>query len=115
MTAKTHRSPCPLARTLDLVGDRWTLLVLRDLLAGKSTFKAFAQSPERIATNILTERLDRLMDSALIERTVSPEHAGRYVYRMTEKGRSMIPVLEAIAAWGLEHIEGTEARISIQT
>ena len=108
---KSRRSPCPIACTLDLIGDKWTLLVVRDLMRGKSHYKDFRAAPEGIATNILADRLDRLRTHGLVERFPSPEHAGRRAYRLTDKGKTLRPVLSAISAWGLEHIEGAEARL----
>jgi DNA-binding HxlR family transcriptional regulator len=109
--AAAKRSACPIACALDLVGDKWTLLVLRDLFHGKAHFGEFLASPERIATNILAERLARLTESGMVERYPSPTMPGREAYRLTQKGLSIWPVLEQISAWGLAHIEGTAARI----
>ncbi len=108
---KTTRSCCPVACTLDLLGDKWTLLIVRDLFLGRAQFKDFAASPERIATNILTDRLSRLVDHGLAERFPSPEQSGREAYRLTKKGKSLKPVLTAITKWGLENIEGTETKL----
>ncbi len=105
------RSPCPLACTLDLVGDKWTLLVVRDLHLGKRYFKDFTASPEGIATNILSDRLARLVEAGLAEKFKSDEQVGREAYRLTQKGRSLRPVLKAMLKWGLQNIEGTEARL----
>ncbi len=110
---KSRRSPCPVACVLDVIGDKWTLLIIRDLAAGKSQFKEFCASPERIATNILADRLDRLVSHGLVERYASDDHPGREAYRLTLKGRTLLPVLKSIADWGLAHIEGTEARIQV--
>lgn len=104
-----RRSPCPIACTLDIVGDKWTLLIVRDMLLGRTQFKEFACSPERIATNILTDRLTRLVDHGLVEKFVSGESSGREGYRLTSKGESLGPLVKAIVKWGLENIEGTEA------
>jgi DNA-binding HxlR family transcriptional regulator len=106
-----HRSVCPVACTLDLVGDKWTLLIVRDLMSGKTHFKEFLASPEGIATNILTARLVRLASHGLIERYPSGEIAGREAYRLTEKGGSLRRLLGEIKAWGLHHIDGTDARV----
>lgn len=111
MATHAKRSVCPLACTLDVIGDRWTLLVVRDLFAGKTQFKQFAASPEGIATNILASRLAKLVDAGIAEKSRSADPTGRDGYRLTEKGRSLGPVLQAMAQWGLENIEGTEARI----
>jgi len=96
---------------LDLFGDKWTLLIVRDLLSGKSHFKEFLASPEKIATNILAERLARLASNGLIERYPSSDIAGREAYRLTDKGRSLRGLMAQLKAWGLDHIDGTDARL----
>ena len=108
-----RRSVCPIACTLDLVGDKWTLLIVRDLMSGKSHFKEFLASPENIATNILADRLARLASNGLIERYPSSDIGGREAYRLTEKGRSLRALLGQIKAWGLDHIDGTEVRVQV--
>jgi DNA-binding HxlR family transcriptional regulator len=112
--AQQRRSVCPVACTLDLIGDRWTLLIVRDLMSGKSHFKEFLASPEGIATNILAERLARLTDSGLVERHPSGDVGGRDVYRLTQSGRALRGVMAQIKAWGLRHIDGTEARVQLR-
>jgi DNA-binding HxlR family transcriptional regulator len=102
---------CPVACTLDLIGDKWTLLIVRDLMCGRSHFREFSASPEGIATNILTDRLDRLLEHGLIEQFPSGDSPGRFAYRLTDEGQTLGPVLEAIAKWGLKHLPGTEARM----
>ncbi len=109
--ASKRRSVCPIACTLDLIGDKWTLLVVRDLMCGRAHFKEFAASPEGIATNILTDRLDRLLEHGLVEQFPSPESPGRFAYRLTREGESLRPVIQAITTWGLAHLPGTEARV----
>jgi DNA-binding HxlR family transcriptional regulator len=114
MPANTdRRSVCPVSCTLDLIGDKWTLLVIRDLFSGKTKFKEFIQSPEQIATNILTQRLTRLEEHGLVKRQPSDVHAGRCDYVLTAKGLTLLPVLRAVAVWGLQHIEGTAALIDV--
>jgi len=108
-----RRSVCPIACTLDLFGDKWTLLIVRDLLSGKSHFKEFLASPEKIATNILAERLARLASNGLVERYPSSDIAGREAYRLTEKGRSLRGLMVQLKAWGLDHIDGTEVRLQM--
>jgi DNA-binding HxlR family transcriptional regulator len=108
---KKRRSICPVACGLDLFGDRWTLLLIRDMACGKTSFKEFSASPERIATNILANRLERLVRGGLAERSGLADAAGRSGYMLTAKGRSLLPVLSSIADWGLAHIAGTEARM----
>ncbi|MEM9365783.1 MAG: helix-turn-helix domain-containing protein [Planctomycetota bacterium] len=106
-----RRSCCPVSCTLDLIGDKWTLLIVRDLLLGRTQYKEFAASPEQIATNILADRLRRLTDQGIIEQVASTERAGRSTYRLTKKGKALKPVLQSITRWGLNHLEGTEVRL----
>lgn len=107
------RSPCPVAATLDLIGDRWTLLVVRDLLSGKSRYRDLVRSPEGIATNILAARIERLQEHGLVAARESPERKGSHEYHLTERGRSLLPLLEALRDWGLANVKGTETRVRI--
>jgi DNA-binding HxlR family transcriptional regulator len=102
-----RRSTCPVACTLDLIGDRWTLLIVRDLLGGKRTFDAFLESPERIATNVLADRLARLEGEGLVERASDADDGRRFIYRLTERGRGLGAVMRVMRDWGLEHLAGT--------
>ena len=105
------RSPCPIAGALDLVGDRWTLLVIRDLLLyDKRRFAEFLSSPERIATNILADRLDRLERCGLVERRPSADRPARGEYHPTARGRDLAPVLRELIRWGQRHVPGTAKR-----
>ncbi len=106
-----RRSVCPVACTLDLIGDRWTLLVIRDLFLGRSRFKDFASSPESIPTNILSERLQRLGDADVIEKVPAEDGSKRFAYRLTEKGESLRPIVLALRDWGLKWEPGTEVRL----
>jgi DNA-binding HxlR family transcriptional regulator len=106
-----RRSVCPVSCALDLVGDRWTLLVVRDLLAGKARFGEFRASPERIPTNILAERLKRLERAGLVSRVPYSAHPPRDEYRLTPAGRALRDAIDALATWGLAHVPGTERRI----
>ena len=101
------RSPCAVACTLDLVGDKWSLLVVRDLLRGNVTFGDLQNSPEGIPTNILADRLKRFEEAGLIAKSAYQEHPVRYAYGLTEKGRALREVLLAFVKWGKEHIPGT--------
>lgn len=103
-----RRSPCPVACALDRFGDRWTLLVIRDLLLGRSRFKDFAASPEGIPTNLLADRLERLVAGGVARRVALPG-GKRFAYEVTEKGRDLRPVLLAMKEWGLRWEEGTRA------
>jgi DNA-binding HxlR family transcriptional regulator len=101
------RSPCAVACTLDLVGDKWSLLVVRDLLRGNVTYGALQNSPERIPTNILADRLKKLEEAGLIAKSAYQEHPVRYAYALTEKGKALRDVLLALVRWGKTHIPGT--------
>lgn len=107
-TAKPFtRSPCAVANSLDIVGDKWSLLVVRDLLQGKRTYKELADSPERIPTNILADRLRRLEDAGIVSSTPYQERPVRYAYTLTGKGKDLGDVLLAFVRWGKRHIPGT--------
>jgi DNA-binding HxlR family transcriptional regulator len=112
---RQYNQICPIARTLDLVGDRWTLLILRDMAFGKSKFREFLDNPG-LPPKVLSERLKKLTGEGLVERVVYSQHPLRAEYRLTEKGRSLGPVLEAVAAWGMEHClsEGERAAVRSQ-
>ncbi|WP_370335425.1 winged helix-turn-helix transcriptional regulator [Parvularcula marina] len=101
------RSGCPIATTLDLVGDRWTLVILRDMLNGKTRFKDFLDSPERITTNVLTDRLAQMVEAGLARKNLYQERPKRYAYELTEKGRSLHSVVQAMCRWANEHVPGT--------
>jgi DNA-binding HxlR family transcriptional regulator len=105
------RSPCPVACALDILGDKWTLLVIRDMFLGRIYFNEFCRSPEGIATNILSDRLEKLVAHGLAEKYMTKELPIRDAYRLTSKGKSLRTVLEAVAKWGLANIDGTEARL----
>lgn len=107
--ASARRSPCPVSCALDLFGDRWTLLVIRDLVLGKTRFKEFVSSPEGIPTNILSDRLERLREGGVIEQVPAIEGGKRMAYALTEKGRSLRPIIKMLRDWGLEWEKGTRA------
>ena len=103
-----RRSDCPISCALDLIGDKWTLIVLRDLLFfNKTKFDEFLESPEKISTSVLTDRLHKLERAGLIEKTPYSTHRLRMTYSPTEKGRSLTPVLNEIVRWGKRNIENT--------
>ena len=104
-----RRSPCPVACSLDIFGDRWTLLVIRDLFLGRSRFKDFAASPEGIPTNVLAERLERLLAHGVIEHIPAEDGTKRLAYRLTEKGKALHPVLKALRDWGLKWEKSSRA------
>lgn len=101
---KLKRSPCPVACTLDILGDKWTLLVVRDLFAGKKTYSEFQKSPEKIPTNILADRLKRLVVHEIVKKKPYQIHPVRYEYALTTKGRDLETVLKAMVLWGEKYI-----------
>jgi DNA-binding HxlR family transcriptional regulator len=109
-----NRSKCPVSCVLDLLGDKWTLLLVRDLLLGKGTYTEFQQSPEGIPTNILAERLKRLRAAGVIERLPYQQRPVRYRYQLTRKGSDLYPVLSAMIDWGNRYVEGTISRAEIE-
>jgi DNA-binding HxlR family transcriptional regulator len=102
-----RRSSCPAACALDIAGDKWTLLIVRDLLRGRNTYGALAASDEGIPTNILASRLRRMEETGLIEARPYQERPVRYAYSLTLKGRELGDVLAVVARWGKRHIRGT--------
>jgi len=104
---EARRSPCPVACSLDILGDRWTLLVVRDLFLGRGRFRDFTASPEGIPTNILSERLERLLQHGVVEQIPAADGTKRSAYRLTKKGQALGPVVAAMRDWGLEWEKGT--------
>ena len=106
----SRRSGCPISYSLDIFGDRWTLLVLRDvLLKGKQYFQDFLEAEEGIASNILTDRLKKLECAGLIKKSRDLKDRRQFVYGSTKKGQTLVPVLLEIAAWGASHDKKTDA------
>ena len=107
MARHEFRSACSIARTLEIVGDKWTLLLVRDLMwHGKTTFQALQDNAEHIPTNLLSERLKRLETWGLVRREIYQQRPVRYAYRLTDQGQSLEPVLREIMDWGHEHLGG---------
>ena len=100
--AKTYgQKSCPVARTLDLIGERWTILILRDFfLKGPRKFQDFQQSLDGLAPNILSDRLKNLEANGLVTHRIYSEHPPRLEYQLSEKGRSLGQVLRALKQWG---------------
>jgi len=102
-----RRSSCPIANTLDILGDKWTLIVIRDLFLGKRAYGEFLQSSEGIPTNILAERLKRLETAGILRKEPYQERPVRYHYFLTPKGQGLLPVLAEMARWANRYIPGT--------
>ncbi|MDA0369567.1 MAG: helix-turn-helix domain-containing protein [Proteobacteria bacterium] len=102
MTAR--RSECPIAYALDLLGDRWTLLIVRDVaLHGKRYFHEFENAGERIATNILTDRLKLLVENGILKKARDPEKGSRRLYQLTDKGADLLPLILELIIWSGKH------------
>jgi len=98
------RSDCVLSNVLDVFGDKWTLLIVRDLFFfNKHEYKDFLNSPEAIATNILSDRLKRLAAWEIIDETIHPDNKSRKLYYLTPKGKALLPVLIEMARWGTKY------------
>ncbi len=101
-----RRSDCPLNATLEVLGDRWSLLIVRDLLfKGRTAYKDFLAGGEGIATNVLADRLRRLVVEGVIEKGRDTADARRLVYRLTTKGLALAPVLVEMIVWGTRHYQ----------
>ena len=99
---------CPIARTLDIIGDRWSILILRDLvLDGSRKFGDLQESLSGISPNTLSARLKRLEDAGIVERRFYEQHPPRAEYVLTDKGSELRPVLKALLEWGRRHTEFT--------
>lgn len=101
------RSGCPIATTLDIIGDKWSMIVVRDMLVGKTRYNEFLASPEGITTNILADRLKRLEQAGIVEKTPYQERPVRNSYNLTEDGEALLPVLQEICRWANARIPGT--------
>ena len=102
--AKQYHQSCPVAKTLEVIGDRWTLLVVRDLLRGTQRFQDLLGSLPGIAPNILSARLKLMEEHGLIRRRLYSDHPPRAEYALTDRGRELGMVVGALAAWGGRHV-----------
>ncbi len=107
--SQLHRSGCPINLTLEVLGDKWSLLILRDVIfADKRHFREWLQSPEGIASNILSDRLAMLVDEGLLTRASDPSHRQKVIYSLTEKSIALVPVLVQIGIWGRTFLPANE-------
>lgn len=99
-----NRSDCPISSALDYVGDRWSLLVIRDIaFTGKQSYSALLDSAEGIATNILSSRLNSLEQNGIIEKQADPNDGRKKVYSLTEAGKDLLPILIEMIVWSAKH------------
>jgi DNA-binding HxlR family transcriptional regulator len=100
-----RQSGCPVAFTLDTLGDKWSLVVVRDMmLNGKRCYGEFLESPERMASNILADRLKRLEEANVITKSPDPENQKKYVYELTQKGVDLLPLVLDAVIWGSKYV-----------
>ena len=116
METNKKRSECPLSGSLDVFGDKWSLLIIRDLLLyNKSTYNDFIKSEEGIATNILASRLKGLEENGIIEKQAHPESKAKVLYSLTQKGIDLLPIIMEIYIWSEKHFplpEDVKAKIN---
>jgi DNA-binding HxlR family transcriptional regulator len=105
-----QRSGCPINLTLETLGDRWSLLVIRDMMFGSRRHfrELLTQSEEGIASNILADRLKRLLEAGLVSRADDPDHKQKAIYSLTEKAIQLVPLLAHMGAWGRRHLPVSE-------
>jgi DNA-binding HxlR family transcriptional regulator len=102
---KDTRSGCPVNLSLEIFGDRWTLLVLRDIIFGGARhFRELLSGPERISSNILADRLAALVEHRLLTKADDPSHKQKVTYSLTEQAIQLVPVLAQLSAWGTQHL-----------
>ncbi|MDV6329370.1 helix-turn-helix domain-containing protein [Asticcacaulis sp. 201] len=101
---KTHRSLCPINLALEAIGDNWSMLIVRDLmLRGHNSYQGFLRSEEKIATNILADRLVKLEQNGLITKSADPSDKRKFIYALTERGADLAPLLVEMALYGLKY------------
>jgi DNA-binding HxlR family transcriptional regulator len=105
-----HRSGCPINLTLEMIGDRWSLIVIRDVMFGNRRHfrELLTRSEERIASNILADRLKRLVAAGLLSRREDPAHRQKAIYSLTEAAIQLVPLLAQMGAWGRRHTPVSE-------
>ena len=100
-----NRSSCPVSSALDIIGDQWSLIIIRDLFLERTTFSEFRNSPEKIASNILTDRLNKLLDLDLISYVLNPKNKKIKVYYLKDSGIDLYPLIFDLSMWSKKHID----------
>ncbi len=110
------RSGCPINRAIEVFGDPWSLLVIRDVMFGnRRTFGALiSESEEGISTSVLASRLERLVDQGLLTRSEDPDHAQRVIYSLTERSIQLVPIFVHLAAWGRRHLDDLAPELTVR-
>jgi DNA-binding HxlR family transcriptional regulator/putative sterol carrier protein len=114
MSKRSYNQYCAVARALDIVGERWTLLVVRELLTGPKRFKDLLEGLPGIGTNLLTARLKDLEGYGVVHRVTLPPPAASKVYELTELGRSLEPIIAALGRWGLEFLGAPDQEVDLR-
>jgi DNA-binding HxlR family transcriptional regulator len=110
----THRSLCPINLALEVIGDRWSLLIVRDLMfSGRHHYRELLQSEEGISSNILADRLVRLVEAGVLSRTDDPTHKQKAIYKLTPMGIDLLPVIAALGSWGCKHMPVTNESAAV--
>lgn len=110
----THRSLCPINLALEVIGDRWSLLIVRDLMfSGRRHYRELLQSEEGISSNILAERLGRLVEAGLLSKADDPTHKQKAIYSLTPMGIDLLPVIAALGSWGRKHLPVTKQSAAV--
>jgi DNA-binding HxlR family transcriptional regulator len=103
------RSGCPITNALEVVGDRWTLVIIRDMMmGGRHEFHEFLNAEEGISTNILVDRLQRLQDQGIVRSIPHPTHKTRKYFYLTQKGKDLMPMMIQMALWATAHLPGVK-------
>ena len=111
---QNNRSACPVSTSLEILGDSWSLLIIRDLFLNRVTFSDFKNSPENIATNILTNRLKKLLKNGIIEYRFLPRNRKIKQYYLTESGINLYPFIYDLLIWGRDNLEMNFGKVSIE-
>src|SRR5262249_30705657 len=101
---ENHRSFCPVNLAMEVIGDKWSLLIIRDIMfSGKRHFRELLASEEKIASNILTDRLNMLEREGIISKAPDPAHKQKFIYSLTEKGIDMMPIIKEVGTWSFKY------------
>lgn len=110
MSKQKRKSDCPINYAMELFGDRWTFLIIRDLMfKGKTHYNEFLQSEEKIATNILADRLQLLEHNGIVTKKTDPTHGSKWIYQLTDMGIDLMPLLIEIILWSAKYDKDTAA------
>ena len=105
MKVRDNRSSCPVSTCLEIIGDNWSLVLIRDLFLERTTFTEFMNSPERISSNILTDRINKLTKYNLVEYRVHPNNRKIKQYYLTQAGIDLYPIIYDLIVWSIDHLD----------